>query len=411
MGISDLMRSNRRLCLALCLCLASGAIPSLCVADQPAPHHSGLEVSISINPQPVKLPIVDATDNRFVRLSTAEGLSQIKVDHIAQDDVGFMWFGTRYGLYRYDGYNFKVFVHDPGNPNSLDGVVAKTLFKDFDGALWVACDQFLNKFDRTTETFTRYPIRNATHITQDAAGMLWLSTPGGLYALDPRSGRIRHYAHNPNDPSSLSSNEVWQSGEDKRGTFWVACNRRLEEFDRRAGKVTRHILLPNALGEVKFYEDRSGVFWIFHSSPSALAVLDRETNTLTNYAFPERDATLMRVAAMLEDRNGSLWIATHGLGLLNLDRENRKFIRYSNLAGDPDSLPENDLDRLFEDREGNIWVAPGRQGPAYHATKPPPFKKLPRLPPGSTIEGFVGALYADHQGVLWIGEDSGEGER
>ena len=67
----------------------------------------------SVDPWPIRLPVVDGTDIRFTRLSTAGGLSQTKVAQIVQDDQGFMWFGTQYGLNRYDGYNFKVFVHDP----------------------------------------------------------------------------------------------------------------------------------------------------------------------------------------------------------------------------------------------------------------------------------------------------------
>jgi ligand-binding sensor domain-containing protein len=69
---------------------------------------------------------------------------------VRQADV--MWFGTQYGLNRYDGYNYKLFVHDPRNPNSLSGVEVNALFKDRDGALWVGCDQFLNKFNRANET-------------------------------------------------------------------------------------------------------------------------------------------------------------------------------------------------------------------------------------------------------------------
>jgi ligand-binding sensor domain-containing protein len=134
------------------------------------------------------------------------------------------WFGTRWELYRYDGYVFKVFVRDAGNPNSLDGIGVRALFKDRDGALWVGCDQSLNKFDQTMETFTRYPIPLATHITQDTAGLLWVTTLGGLYRLDPASGEIQHYSHDPNDPSSLSSKNLSYCGEDKRGTFWVASN-------------------------------------------------------------------------------------------------------------------------------------------------------------------------------------------
>jgi ligand-binding sensor domain-containing protein/signal transduction histidine kinase len=374
---------------------------ALAAADPSGPIDTGLQVKVE--PRAIRLPIADATENRFVRLSASDGLLQTKADHIVQDDQGFMWFGTRYGLYRYDGYAFKVFARDAGNPKSLDGVVVKSLFKDRDGVLWVGCDRSLNKLDRTTETFTPYPIRAADHITQDAAGMLWITSPGaGLYGLDPASGRMYHYSHDPTDPSSLSNTSLSYCGEDREGNFWVASDGHLDEFDRRAGKVTKRILLPQAPGGFKFYEDRFGVFWIFHGPPNTLAALDRKSNTLTYYAFPKREPTMMKVTAMLEDQKGVLWIATHGLGLLKLDREHGRFIRYSNVPEDPESIPQDKLDALFADREGNIWVAPGRLGLALFPTKPPPFKKLPKVP-GTTIEPFVSALYEDEQGILWIG--------
>jgi ligand-binding sensor domain-containing protein len=397
LSISDLIRIV--LGPTLCLCLVVSVFQSLCLANQAHPQEAGPQVSI--NP-PIRLPIVDATDNRFLHLSAAEGVSQTKVDHMVQDNQGFVWFGTRYGLYRYDGYTLKVFVREPGNPNSLDGVSIRALFKDRDGALWVGCDQSLNKFDPTTESFVRYPIPLTTHITQDSAGLLWSATSGGLYRLDPASGGIQHYSHDPNNPSSLSSNDISYFGQDRKGTLWVASPAGLDEFDRRSGKITRHIILPDVANGFQFHEDRFGVFWILHASPNALAVFDRKTNTLTNYEFPKRGPSLMKASEMLEDRNGALWIATHGLGLLKLDREQGKFVRYLNIPAEPESLPQNKIDALLADRDGNIWVAPGRLPPALLVTKPPQFNKLPKVP-GSTIEPFVGALFEDREGILWIG--------
>jgi ligand-binding sensor domain-containing protein/signal transduction histidine kinase len=399
MSILGLTRIDLGRTFLPCLCVVLSVFQSFCSANEAHPQEAGLQVSI--NP-PIRLPIVDATNNRFLHLSTAEGVPPTKVDSMVQDNQGFMWFGTRYGLYRYDGYTLKVFVREPGNPNSLDGVLIKALFKDRDGALWVGCNQSLNKFDPTTESFVRYPIPLATHITQDTDGLLWLTTNGGLYRLDPASGRIQRYSHDPNDPFSLSSNDLTYCSRDRRGTLWVASKGGLDEFDRRSGKVTRRINLPGATDGFQFYEDRFGMFWILHGSPNALAVFDRKTNTLTNYEFPKRGPALMRASGILEDRNGALWIATHGLGLLKFDREQEKFIRYMNIAADPESLPQSKMDALLADRDGNIWVAPGRLPPALLVTKLPQFNKLPKIP-GSTIEPFVGALFEDREGVLWIG--------
>lgn len=52
-----------------------------------------------------------------------------------------MWFGNDYGLNRFDGYLFKVFTHEPKDPNSLGGVSIFSLFKDRVGELWIGTGQ------------------------------------------------------------------------------------------------------------------------------------------------------------------------------------------------------------------------------------------------------------------------------
>ena len=147
-------------------------------------------------PRSVRIPAIDGDDIRFSRLSTAQGLSQTQVGEIVQDDQGFMWFGTQYGLDRYDGYEFKVFTHDPARENSLSCVYIHSLFKDRSGTLWVGCDQFLDRFDSVHETFTHYRIdagevgNYVSEISQDRTGMLWLATGSGLFRLNPDTGQI-----------------------------------------------------------------------------------------------------------------------------------------------------------------------------------------------------------------------------
>ena len=142
-----------------------------------------------VDPRTIILPVVDGKDIRFTRLSTEEGLSQTRVSQIVQDDQGFMWFGSQYGLNRYDGYKFKVYKHEPGRTNSLACVYIYSLFKDRSGSLWIGCEESLDKFDPITEAFTHYRIDAkeaeggtvpVTHISQDRTGVLWLATVRGL---------------------------------------------------------------------------------------------------------------------------------------------------------------------------------------------------------------------------------------
>ena len=113
--------------------------------------------ALSAQPETRSIPLklTEGDDIRFTRLSTPEGLSQNRVEHIVQDDQGFMWFGTENGLNRYDGYSFRVFRHDSA-PTSLSGVTISALFKDRAGMLWIGVDQFLDRFDPATETFQHY---------------------------------------------------------------------------------------------------------------------------------------------------------------------------------------------------------------------------------------------------------------
>ena len=369
-----------------------------------------------VDPEVVRLSVTEGQDLRFVRRLRSQGLSQQRVTHIVQDDRGFLWFGTQYGLNRYDGYRFRVFKNDPDDARSLCGVNIPSLFKDRAGALWVGCDYAVDRYDPNTETFVHYPLDTSTaastggtvkHISQDRAGMLWLSTANGLYRLDAATGQVSRFNHSETDPFSLSSNDVKSSGEDRSGAFWVATREGLDAFDRDRARVTLHVPLREPR-DFSFYEDRSGVFWVLYASGNGLAILDRNAQRLTRYSFASHefpDFPLTGVSSMLEDHDGTVWIGTFSDGLLKLDREHHRFTRYRNDPTNGESLPENRITTLFKDREGDIWVGFGAIEPAFFAGPPPPFARLPfdSGNPANLGETLVNVLYEDRQGMLWIG--------
>lgn len=361
-----------------------------------------------ISTRTIRYPLVDGADIRFSRPNAPEGLSLTKLGPIVQDNQGFLWFGSQHGLFRFDGYHYKEFVHDPENPNSLSGVFITTLFKDRSGTLWVGCDHMLDRVDLETETFTHYSVPFVVHISQERFGLLWLSTPTGLYQLDPATGRTRQYAHNPDDPQSLSSNNVRSSGEDKEGRFWVSNIEGMDEFDRSSGKVLLHIPLREPSSSFSFFEDRVGTFWIYRNSGNPLAIFDFKSNTLTEFSFDKSGQTggvPTSVTAMIEDASGTLWLGTIGAGLLKLDREHGRFIRYRNNLANTESIAENSIGYLAIDREGIMWAALGGMGLTNFASKPLPFKRYRHDfgDPNSKGEPFVGAIFEDENGTLWIG--------
>jgi ligand-binding sensor domain-containing protein/signal transduction histidine kinase len=373
--------------------LISWIVVTACHAEVPQAH---------VNPVPVKVSVDNAADIRFAHISTAQGLSQIRVTNIVQDDLGFMWFGTLAGLNRFDGYTFKIFVHERGNPNSPGGVDIQSLFKDRDGALWMGCEQSVDRFDPKTDTFVHFPVRMVKQISQDRAGLLWFSTDRGLYQLDQKTGKIRVYTHNPSDPESLPDNHVVSAAEDKTGRFWVGEPYGMYEFDRATGHVKLSIPLHTGSRDLSFYEDRLGNFWIFYGTGNGLAQFDRERNVLTYYSSHPGDTVSTAysgMTAMLEDRHGNLWLATQGSGLVKFDREHNRFISYTYKPSDLDGLAQDRVTTLYEDRDGSIWVSLFGSGLQRFSPVPMPFQNVP-LQQG---EDSVGCFYEDSHRNLWIG--------
>jgi ligand-binding sensor domain-containing protein/two-component sensor histidine kinase len=367
-----------------------------------------------IETKTVKLPLGDGRDIRFRPIQSVNGLSQTRAAPTVQDRLGFLWFGTQYGLDRFDGYKFKVFRHEPGRPNSLGGVFVRSLFIDHSGTLWVGCDQSLDRFDPVTETFTHFRIGRqdtnendgpAISISEDQYGKLWLGTFKGLFMLNPADGHTVWFTHDPNDPSSLSANDINFCDQDRQGTFWVASGSGLDAFDRKTGKVTQHIPLDGHISFM-FHEDRFGIFWIARTTPQCpLAVLDRNDDRLNCYSIYEgahRVTTIAGIYSMLESRDGTMWMATEGSGLLKYDRRRNRLVRYKNHPEDSESLGADSVISLYEDNEGDIWVDLHESAPYFFSEGSQPFENFTHQ--RESLKGsLVTSIYEDRNKVLWIG--------
>ena len=375
--------------------------------------------AVATEPRVITLPITEGKDIRFTHLSTEEGLSQSRVDHMLQDAQGFLWIGTYNGLNRYDGYRFQHYKPEANNPNSMGGVYIHALFQDRSGALWIAVDQGLDRFDPVTGRFLHFRSNpgdptsvagHVEHITQDSDGMLWLATRNGLDRLDPSSGsgRFTHFRNDPNDPQSLSSNDARFVLQDRQGILWVATAAGPDAFDPRTGKVIRHYPSSQQPPLDRIFEDRSGRLWLSATRGGGLTSLDRKTGQFTTYIFfDEWPGTpgMRGCSAILEDRRGMLWLATKPDGLVRFDRTRGLFTRYRNDPGNPASLNNNDALSLIEDREGGIWVGTNGGGVNRFPSEPSPFATYRREPgnPNSLDQDDVLSVFEDSLGILWIG--------
>ncbi len=148
--------------------------------------------------------IAQAPKLKFKHITSEQGLSNSTIETIFQDKRGFVWFGTRDGLNRYDGYEMTVYRYNARDTNSISDNYIKCIFQDRNGNIWVGTINGLNKFDPTSNKFTRYKhdpqntgsLSNnvVSCIYEDRKQNLWISTfGGGLNLFKPGQNAFTHF--------------------------------------------------------------------------------------------------------------------------------------------------------------------------------------------------------------------------
>lgn len=338
---------------------------------------------------PVPAPADRPDDDRlyrFGRLSLENGLSHNVIYSMLQDRYGFLWFGTEDGLNKYDGHSFILYRNDPQDSLTLSDNWITALLEDEVGNLWVGTRHGgLNRFDRETETFERYPFRNCdsddclsptrlnspdvTALLEHSSGDIWIGTFGGLSRLDPSSDRFEHFIHESGNPRSLSNNRVWCLAEDADGVLWVGTwNAGLNRLARGETAFTQyrqdHVDGPHINSDRirALVSGEDGILWV-GTSGGGLNRFDTQTGQVeafvkgenTNDGLPDN-----RVWALHQDRRGILWIGTYGAGLARFDPEEGKFQTFEHAPDNPNSLASQVVATIAEDRSGILWLGSDR---------------------------------------------------
>ncbi len=318
------------------------------------------------------------TKTRFQRVSLEEGLSQAAVNVIAQDRDGFLWFGTQEGLNRFDGYEFKLFRHDPADPATLSHNSVRAIVEDEDGFLWIGTDT------------------------------------GGLDRLNPVDGSFRHFRHDADDPQSLSSNRIRVILQDRAGDFWIGTDGGgLNRFDRETGQADRFPAIADdasglSHGHVRdLHQDGAGRVWVA-TDGGGLNVLNVGARLFTQYRHDPADPASLssdRLVQLFEDGNGDLWIGTADKGLNRFDRATGTFERFDSAGS---NLPPGAVNAIFQDSAGLLLVGTdtglGAWDPASRD-----FRVYRHDPadPYSLGHDRIKSLFQDRGGVVWVGTDDG----
>jgi len=314
---------------------------------------------------------------KFRHLTTEDGLPSNYTWSIMKDSQGFMWFTSRAGLCRYDGYNVKVFQYEPSDSTSISDIFVKsTITEDTNGFIWVGSTNGLNKFDPITETFTRF-------------------------------------FHNPDDPQSIGGNWTRITYLDRQGVVWIgADNRGLNRYNAARDNFDTFWPSPDDFslsnGIRGIYEDSSGILWV--GSANGLYQFDRETNEfiLIKQLKKKGERIANRFTSITEDNEGNIWYCADRI--YKYDKSSKEFSLFTGFSVESTGSPNPKYMNILMDHSGNnqtLWIA--RDG-LYKYDLPSEKLSIIFNDP-SDWSSFVGQnprdLYLDPTGQMWIATISG----
>ncbi|MCU0303859.1 MAG: ATP-binding protein [Thermoanaerobaculales bacterium] len=288
----------------------------------------------------------------FRRIGTTNGLNARVVPAVLVDRQGFLWVGSREGLFRYDGYGAVAFLPRHDDERSISDIDIRALYQDPHGTLWIATNTSgVNRFDPNDGTFARFrhdPADPKTLSHDSVYGMstgpegdLWVGTQIGLNRFDRDSGTFTRYSHDPDDPGSLSNNYVFTLHLDRSNSLWVATvGGGLSRWQPESGSFRRYDLAsmagaPAAVNDVfAIWEDADGALWAGTRSGLVLVSPDREEVEWVRVSPTGSPEPL--ITSMAPAGGSRVWLGTMNHGLIVYDAASREGLQLS----DADIPPE-----------------------------------------------------------------------
>ncbi len=375
----------------------------------------------------------------FDNLTINDGLTSSDISAICQDYEGYIWLGTYSdGLIRYDGYNFEVFRHHPGDSASLSSNNISSLLRDSCGRLWIGTlGGGLNLFRPGYGTFRNFTTKSTSPDTivdnriytlfQDHSGYLWIGTHNGLSRFELNSDttlfiapKFENYRQEPGNPYGLRYNRIQCLTEDHRGRLWIGTgggginiyDPETDTFHHSDNSDSDHPLWHTnrethfAFGQAICYTTMENRPVIVYGTADNLYFIDAESQQLirqNRYASdPYAAAVSVRSRALLRSTDSTIWQCTEGLGLFIYEKDGQSCTQYKHSAINGRSLVSNLIYCIYKDATENIWLGTDK---GLSVFKPLKYKfPFSSLDPNDHKKAIT-ALCPDGN-IIWLGTDN-----
>ncbi len=363
---------------------------------------------------------------RFQHLNIEDGLSNSIVHAISRDKMGFMWFGTEFGLNKYDGYTFTVYQHNNEDTTSIASNYIVSILEDSYGVFWIGHGvSGIDRFDREKEVFTRYksdPARkgaisnnNVRTIYEDSQKRLWVSTAGGgLNLYNRESDSFVNFLDDPRNPDDIGSNFISAIAEDTNGVCWlISPEGWLIRFNPENGKGKKYYLYenPNNLNKCdygKLYIDSDNNIWA--CTEKGLFFYSQQTGILSKFSQGDsnRDLNENAVTGMLELSKGIYMITVDHGGINLLDKQKGTFTYHTHHQLNEYSLSNNQPMTIYQAPDKGIWIGNFKGGVNFLDKRAVKFQKYRDLVEPSealNASNSVLTICEDKDKNIWIGTD------
>lgn len=348
-----------------------------------------------------------AQSHFFRHYQVEKGLSNNTVFCSTQDQYGFMWFGTKDGVNRFDGYHFKHYnISNQGH--TMDPDMISALAVDKNNTLYIGCQKGLYIFNRQKETIVPFIDSlkwiNTMHI--DQKGDLWFISAVMLCRFNFTTKTLTKFPQQDYfAASSICS--------DANGNVWVADN---------AGFIHRFDPLTKNFSTFNLFAHSPAVtsYWIQKICPSednglyvgtpsqGIKKFDIATGTYIDILTFNPDKTTVYIRDIVKYSDTEYWFGSES-GIFILNTITKEFTNLKKKFLDPYSLSDNAVYSLCKDSEGGLWAGTYFGGVNYYSKQFAVFQKYFPDNTSSSISGSaVREICGDNDGNVWIGtEDAG----